>query len=139
MVPYLAILLAGAIVGLVNGVVGGGSILSYPVLLAFGSSPVTAAIPNSLGVSSANIFALWANLRQAKVDLSKYEKLDTNWRDLGVAAPARRGLVDNNIFKLTDLKKVTKEDFMNIHAMGPAAAKLITHEMRKKGIKFKSS
>ena len=72
MVPYLAILLAGAVVGLVNGVVGGGSILSYPVLLAFGSPPVTATITNSLGVSSANIFALWANLRQAKVDLSKY-------------------------------------------------------------------
>ena len=78
-------------------------------------------------------------VKQGKVDLSKYEKLDTYWRDLGVAAPARRGLVDNKILKLTDLKKVTKEDFMNIHAMGPAAAKLITHEMRKKGIKFKSS
>ena len=76
-------------------------------------------------------------VKQGKVDLSKYEKLDTYWRDLGVAAPARRGLVDNKIFKLTDLKKVTKEDFMNIHAMGPATAKLIKNEMRKKKIRFK--
>ena len=48
-------------------------------------------------------------------------------------------LCTNSIFMTITEGYNLMEDFMNIHAMGPAAAKLITHEMRKKGIKFKSS
>jgi len=68
----ILVFIAGLLVGMVNGVVGGGSIIAYPVLLAVGLPPVTATINNSLGVSSANIFALFANIRHGRVDLRPY-------------------------------------------------------------------
>ena len=45
-----------------------------------------------------------------RVDLSKYEKLDGYWKELGLAAPARRALVNNKVLKTTDLKKFTERD-----------------------------
>jgi uncharacterized protein YdhG (YjbR/CyaY superfamily) len=76
-------------------------------------------------------------IKTGKVDVSKYSKLDQYWKSIGVAAPARRGLVDNKLFTLTDLRKWTRKDFMHIHAMGPKASQLIIKEMRRKKITFK--
>jgi uncharacterized membrane protein YfcA len=66
---FIGVFAAGLVVGLVNGVVGGGSVISYPVMLATGLSPITATITNSVGVSSANLFALAASLRRSRVGL----------------------------------------------------------------------
>ena len=76
-------------------------------------------------------------IKTGKVDVSKYSKLDQYWKSIGVAAPARRGLVDNKLFTLTDLRKWTRKDFMHIHAMGPKASQIIIKEMRRKKITFK--
>ncbi len=76
-------------------------------------------------------------VKTGKTDISKYGKLDGYWKSLGIAAPARRGLIDNKIFKLTDLKKWHESDFLAIHAMGPSAAKMIKKEMRKEKISFR--
>jgi uncharacterized protein YdhG (YjbR/CyaY superfamily) len=76
-------------------------------------------------------------VRTGKVDLSKCEKKDGYWKSLGIAAPARRGLVDNKIFKLSDLKKWRETDFMAIHAMGPSAANVIKKAMRKEKFSFR--
>ena len=74
---------------------------------------------------------------QGKVDLGKYEKLDGYWREIGIAAPARRGLIDKKILKLSDLKKLTEKEFNEIHAMGPVASKIIKSKMQKSKIRFK--
>ena len=71
-IKFLGVLLSGLIVGLVNGVVGGGSVISYPVMLATGLNPITATITNSAGVSSANLFALASALRRSKVALRSW-------------------------------------------------------------------
>jgi uncharacterized protein YdhG (YjbR/CyaY superfamily) len=76
-------------------------------------------------------------VKQGKVDLKKYQELDGYWRELGIAAPARRGLVDNKIYTLAHLKKWSEKDFMKIHAMGPSAAKIIKAEMKRKKVRFK--
>ena len=78
-------------------------------------------------------------VKSGKVDLSEYEKLDRNWRELGLAAPARRGLVDAKILKLADLKKITESDFLKIHAIGPSAKNIVKSEMKKKKISFAKS
>ena len=78
-------------------------------------------------------------VKTGAVDLSKYEKLDSYWKALGIPAPARRGLVDNNILKLSDLKKWSEAEFKKIHAMGPKAAATIKKEMRLHKIQFKRS
>jgi uncharacterized protein len=46
----LAIALAGLAAGTINTVVGSGTLITFPVLLAFGYSPVTANVSNTVGL-----------------------------------------------------------------------------------------
>ena len=62
---------------------------------------------------------------RGEVDLSKYEKVDGVWRDLGIAAPARRALVDAKILKIRDLNKWTDQELLKLHGMGPSAIKIL--------------
>ena len=50
--------IAGLLAGLINGVVGGASLMTFPVLVATGLSPVLAAVTNTVGIGGANVFAL---------------------------------------------------------------------------------
>lgn len=47
----IAILAAGLAAGTINVVVGSGTLITFPVLLAFGFAPVTANVSNSLGLA----------------------------------------------------------------------------------------
>ena len=49
----LAVLVAGAVAGGVNAVVGSGSLVTFPTLLAVGYPPVTANVSNSVGLVPA--------------------------------------------------------------------------------------
>jgi hypothetical protein len=60
-----------------------------------------------------------------RVNLSKYEKVDGVWKELGLAAPARRALVNNKVLKLTDLKRFTLDEVADFHGMGPTALALL--------------
>ncbi len=55
---YLFIALIGIIVGVINGMAGGASIISYPSLLAVGLNPLSAVVTNALGAMPANFFAV---------------------------------------------------------------------------------
>ncbi|GAA3057316.1 hypothetical protein GCM10020229_81270 [Kitasatospora albolonga] len=46
----LAVLLAGVAAGTINTVVGSGTLITFPVLLAFGVPPVTANVSNTIGL-----------------------------------------------------------------------------------------
>ena len=74
---------------------------------------------------------------QGGVDLSIYESKDGVWRELGIAAPARRGLIDKKIMNLKQLARITEAQFDEIHAMGPKASAIIKAEMKRKKIRFK--
>ena len=54
---FIAISLVGLVVGVINGLAGGASVISYP-LVATGISPISATMTNALGIWSANLFAL---------------------------------------------------------------------------------
>ena len=75
MLEYVLVLLVGFIVGTINGMAGGASLLSFPVLLAIGLNPVSATVTNSLGVSSANIFAWISNKQTGWEVFHKYKKI----------------------------------------------------------------
>ena len=47
--------MAGLIAGAVNSVAGGGSLLTFPMLLALGYSPLVANVTNTVGVSLGNV------------------------------------------------------------------------------------
>src|SRR5213078_1233419 len=50
----VAIALAGLAAGAINTVVGSGTLITFPVLLAFGYAPVTANVTNTLGLVPAS-------------------------------------------------------------------------------------
>ena len=54
-VQVITILGAGLIAGVVNAIVGSGSLLTFPALLAAGYSPVVANVSNSVGLVLGNV------------------------------------------------------------------------------------
>ena len=51
----LVIALAGLAAGMINTVVGSGTLITFPVLLAFGYAPVTANVSNTVGLVPGSI------------------------------------------------------------------------------------
>lgn len=62
----LVIGFVGLIAGLINGVVGGASLMTFPVLVATGLAPVQAAVTNTVGIGGANVFALIPHRRSMR-------------------------------------------------------------------------
>ncbi len=74
---------------------------------------------------------------RGEVDLSKYEALDGEWRKVGLAAPARRALVDAKLYKVSDLRKVSLEELRDLHGMGKSAIARLVTIMDAKKIRFR--
>ncbi|HZO96092.1 MAG TPA: sulfite exporter TauE/SafE family protein [Gaiellaceae bacterium] len=51
----VAIFAAGGAAGTINAVVGSGTLITFPVLLAFGYTPVTANVSNSIGIVAGSV------------------------------------------------------------------------------------
>jgi uncharacterized protein len=56
----LALIAAGAAAGLINTVVGSGTLITFPTLLALGVPPVTANISNTVGLAPGSLSGAWA-------------------------------------------------------------------------------
>ena len=76
---------------------------------------------------------------RGETDLSRYEKLDGQWREIGLPAPARRALVESRILTITQLSKWNEKDLARLHGMGPKAMGILKKEMRKKKVSFKAA
>jgi hypothetical protein len=70
-------------------------------------------------------------------DLDRYESLDAAWREMGLAAPARRALIDDGLFELADLRKVSLAAVKELHGMGPNAVRILVTEMKKADLSFR--
>jgi uncharacterized membrane protein YfcA len=60
----LAVLFAGLAAGTMNAVVGSGTLVSFPVLLAIGLPPVAANISNTIGLVPGNVGGAWGYRRE---------------------------------------------------------------------------
>jgi uncharacterized protein len=56
----LALLGAGAAAGLINTVVGSGTLITFPTLLALGVPPVIANVSNTVGLAPGSLSGAWA-------------------------------------------------------------------------------
>jgi uncharacterized protein len=56
----MALLGAGGFAGLINTVVGSGTLITFPTLLALGVPPVTANISNTVGLAPGSLSGAWA-------------------------------------------------------------------------------
>jgi len=73
-----------------------------------------------------------------EVDLDAYAQVDGAWREIGLAAPARRALIDAGLFKLSDLRKESLADIKELHGMGPNAIRILISEMKQRDLSFRN-
>jgi hypothetical protein len=74
---------------------------------------------------------------QDEVDLEYYASVDQIWRELGLSAPARRALIDDGMYKLSDLRKTSLAAIKDLHGMGPNAIRILIAEMKKADLSFR--
>ena len=74
----------------------------------------------------------------SRKQLSNYEELDEEWRSIGLAAPARKALIDAKLYKVSDLRKISLEELTNLHGMGKSAIARIKVVMHGKKITFRN-
>jgi hypothetical protein len=72
-----------------------------------------------------------------QAELDRYEKLDQEWREYNIAAPARRALVDAKLYKVSDLRKISLSELEGLHGMGKSAVARLKVLMNAKKIKFR--
>jgi uncharacterized protein len=60
----VAILGAGMAAGAINAIVGSGSLITFPTLLAFGFPPVVANVSNNIGLVPGNVSGAWGYRRE---------------------------------------------------------------------------
>ena len=72
-----------------------------------------------------------------EVDLDAYAAVDGAWVELGLAAPARRALIDEGLYKVSDLRKYSLDAIKDLHGMGPNAIRILITAMKKSDISFR--
>ncbi|WP_207835710.1 sulfite exporter TauE/SafE family protein [Williamsia soli] len=60
----VAILFAGVGAGAINAVVGSGTLITFPTLIAFGFPPVTATMTNAVGLVAGGVSGTWGYRRE---------------------------------------------------------------------------
>lgn len=62
----LAVFLAGIAAGMINTIVGSGTLVTFPTLLAVGLPPVTANVSNALGLVPGSLSGAWGYRRELR-------------------------------------------------------------------------
>ena len=76
-------------------------------------------------------------INNSEVDLDAYAEVDGAWVELGLAAPARRTLIDEGLYKVSDLRKYSLDAIKDLHGMGPNAIRILITAMKKSDISFR--
>ncbi len=69
--------------------------------------------------------------------MSAYEALDSEWRKIGLTAPARKALVDAKLYKVSDLRKITLTELTELEGMSKSSIARIKVIMNAKRISFR--
>ncbi|MSV39745.1 MAG: RNA polymerase [Actinobacteria bacterium] len=56
---------------------------------------------------------------------------------MGLDAPARRALIDDGLFQLSDLRKTSLAALKELEGMGPNAIRVLVAEMKKADLSFR--
>lgn len=68
-----------------------------------------------------------------------YIEVDGDWRAIGLAAPTRRALIDDGLYRLSDLRKTSLSALKELPGMGPNAVRVLVAEMKKADLSFRSN
>lgn len=75
--------------------------------------------------------------RYIPLDMTEYEKLDGEWRKIGLTAPARKALVDAKLYKVSDLRRITLGEMCELEGMSKSSIARINVIMNAKRINFR--
>src|SRR5271167_2648987 len=73
----ICIALAGVGAGMINTVVGSGTLITFPVLLAFGYAPVTANVSNTVGLVPGSVSGAFGYRRELSGQRARVIRLGT--------------------------------------------------------------
>lgn len=76
--------------------------------------------------------------RYVPLDMTEYEKLDAEWRKIGLTAPARKALVDAKLYKVSDLRRISLDEFNELEGISKSSVARIKVIMNAKRISFRS-
>jgi hypothetical protein len=63
---------------------------------------------------------------------------DQAWQELGLTTSVRRALVEDGLFSLTDLRKVSLAALKELEGMNANAVRILVSEMKKQDLSFRS-
>ena len=67
-----------------------------------------------------------------------YDKVDQEWKGIGLDAIARQALVDAKLLKVSDLRKVSLDKLKSLHGIGPNEIRILVAEMKSRDISFRT-
>src|ERR1700761_765189 len=67
--PYLWLVVASFIAGVINAMAGGGSFISFPAMLAIGVPPIQANATNTVALWPGQLVSVWALRTDLRRDL----------------------------------------------------------------------
>jgi hypothetical protein len=67
-----------------------------------------------------------------------YEGVDDAWREIGLPAPARHALIDDGLYAIADLRKVSLAALKELKGITPNAVRILVAEMKKQDIQFRN-
>jgi uncharacterized protein len=74
-IEAIAVLVAGVAAGTINTVVGSGTLITFPALLAVGLSPVTANVSNTVGLLFGSVSGAWGYRAELEGQRSRLVRL----------------------------------------------------------------
>ena len=79
-----------------------------------------------------------AALSPVQAPIGSISDQDGAWRDLGLSEPARRALVEDGLYSVTDLRKVSLAALKELDGISPNVIRVIVAEMKKQDLSFRS-
>ena len=67
----------------------------------------------------------------------KLEALEAEWRSIGLTGPARKALVEAKLHKISDLRRITLTELVELPGVSKSAIARIKVIMAAKGIRFR--
>ena len=74
---------------------------------------------------------------ESNVVMDEYEGIDGVWRELGLATPARRALIEDGLIQLSDLRKTSLAGLRELNGMSPNSLRVLISAMKKADLTFR--
>lgn len=75
---------------------------------------------------------------RGEVKYDPYSEVDQEWLSMGIDLPARRTLIDEGYYTISDLRKASLGALKELPGIGPNVIRILVSEMKRQDIEFRS-